>query len=136
MMLSQRLLKKVAIVTGSSSGLGRSIALAYAREGAAVVCADLSPASRLEVVDGTDIQTDNLIKKNGGSAVFVPTDVGDSKRMEHLVNVTVSEFGRLDMFAKSFLSCESWRSDPNTFVEVWSIMPEFQLNRVTRYQYI
>lgn len=41
-----RLLNKVAIVTGASSGIGRAIALRYAAEGAYVACADIDPASK------------------------------------------------------------------------------------------
>lgn len=100
MTISQRLLNKVSIVTGSSSGLGRAIAIAYAREGARVACADLRPESRPHIREETTINTDELIRRNGGSAIFVPTDVGNSKNMQHLVESAVSEFGRLDVYVK------------------------------------
>ncbi|EED17037.1 short-chain dehydrogenase, putative [Talaromyces stipitatus ATCC 10500] len=101
MTVPQRLLNKVAIVTGSSSGLGRAIALAYSHEGARVVCGDLRPESRPHVVEETAMNTDELIRKNGGSAIFVPTDVGDTEKMECLVNSAVSEFGRLDILVNN-----------------------------------
>lgn len=104
MAISQRLLNKVAIVTGSSSGLGRAIAIVYAREGARVVCADLRPESRPHIREETAINTDELIRKNGGSAIFVPTDVGDAKEMDNLVHSAVSEFGRLDVYVKPYRS--------------------------------
>ena len=63
-MASLRLQDKVAIVTGSSSGLGRAIALRYSSEGAKVVCSDLSPAPRLQV-DSESEPTHELIAKNG-----------------------------------------------------------------------
>ena len=95
-MASLRLQDKVAIVTGSSSGLGRAIALRYSREGAKVVCSDLCPAPRLQV-DSESEPTHDLITKAGGKAIFVQTDVGNAKQMENLVQEAVREFGRLDV---------------------------------------
>lgn len=92
-----RLQDKVAIVTGASSGLGRAISLRYAREGAKVVCADLSPAARPQVPEESDVTTHDLITRDGGNAIFVQTDVGDAAQMESLVKAAVDKFGRLDM---------------------------------------
>ncbi|PYH88712.1 putative short-chain dehydrogenase [Aspergillus ellipticus CBS 707.79] len=93
--------KKVAIVTGSSSGLGRAIAQAYAREGALVACVDFSPLARSAIVEETAVNTDELIRQNGGSAIFGQTDVGDSQAMKNLVKTTVSEFRRLDILVNN-----------------------------------
>lgn len=95
--MTQRLLNKVAIVTGSSSGLGRAIAILYAREGAKVVCADLSPSARTVIAAETNDNTHELIHKADGKAIFIKTDVSKAKDMEDLVTGTVEEFGRLDM---------------------------------------
>ena len=95
--MTPRLSNKVAIVTGSSSGLGRAIAIAYALEGAAVICADLNQSARAEVVEETKIHTDEAIRQNGGQAIFVKTDVSSSKDFEALVEEAVKTFGRLDM---------------------------------------
>lgn len=92
---SLRLQDKVAIVTGSSSGLGRAISIRYAQEGARVVCADLSPTARSQ--EEAEIKTHDLIVKAGGQAIFVQTDVGDAKQMERLVQAAVKGYGRLDM---------------------------------------
>lgn len=96
-MMSKRLQDKVAIITGSSSGLGRAIALAYAREGANIVCADLRPSARTEVPTEVAVHTDEAIRKDGGRAIFLKTDVSKANEMESLVLKTVEEFGRLDM---------------------------------------
>lgn len=95
--MSPRLQDKVAIVTGSSSGLGRAIAVRYAKEGAKVVCADLTPTARSE--EEAVITTHELILRNGGSAIFVPTDVGNATQVENLVTAAVQAYGRLDMYA-------------------------------------
>src|SRR6185369_6662592 len=79
---------KVALVTGASSGIGRAAALAFAREGAKVVAADVT-------VEGGN-ETVQLIKKTGGEAIFVPTNVAKAVDVEALVNAAVSTYGRLD----------------------------------------
>ena len=93
-----RLENKVAIITGSSSGIGRAIALRYAREGAKVVCADLAPESRAKDPDEHVGPTHEVIRQAGGEAIFQQTDVGDSSQVEGLVKSAVEEFGRLDMY--------------------------------------
>jgi NAD(P)-dependent dehydrogenase (short-subunit alcohol dehydrogenase family) len=79
---------KVALVTGGSSGIGRASALAFAREGAKVVVADVT-------VEGGE-ETVALIKKTGGEAIFVKTDVAKAAEVEALINKTVATYGRLD----------------------------------------
>ena len=98
MTASQRLQYKTSIITGSSSGLGRAIALRYSREGSNVVCADLKPTARPEVPEEAEIETHELIKKEGGRAIFVRTDVGDARQMEALIANAVKEFGSVDMY--------------------------------------
>src|SRR5262245_57969583 len=79
---------KVALVTGGGSGIGRASSLAFAREGAKVVVADV-------VVEGGE-ETVKLIKQAGGEALFVKTDVSKAAEVEALVNAAVATFGRLD----------------------------------------
>lgn len=79
---------KAAIVTGGASGIGRSTAELYAREGASVTIADIDSVGGQGTVD--------LIKSFGGRATFVETDVSDPSDCEALVKSTVERFGRLD----------------------------------------
>lgn len=78
---------KVAIVTGASSGIGRSIAILYAFEGAKVVVSDIDEAGGIETV--------NAIKSKGGEAFFVKTDTSKPGDSKSLVEQTVKKYGGL-----------------------------------------
>jgi NAD(P)-dependent dehydrogenase (short-subunit alcohol dehydrogenase family) len=79
---------KSALVTGGGSGIGRATALAFAREGAKVVVADLNADGGRETVD--------LIERDGGQAVFVRADVARAAEVEAMVRAAVEAYGRLD----------------------------------------
>jgi NAD(P)-dependent dehydrogenase (short-subunit alcohol dehydrogenase family) len=79
---------KVALVTGASSGIGRASALAFSRQGAKVAIADVS-------VEGGE-ETASLVKKAGGEAFFMKTDVSKAAEVEALVARVVQTYGRLD----------------------------------------
>ncbi|CAG9982493.1 unnamed protein product [Clonostachys byssicola] len=98
---TDRLRGKVCIVTGSSSGIGRAISLAYAREGGLLVCSDLQPEARVDVSAEREANTDSLIVQNGGRAIFVRADVSNAVDMEALVQKAVEEYGRLDVFVNN-----------------------------------
>jgi NAD(P)-dependent dehydrogenase (short-subunit alcohol dehydrogenase family) len=86
-----RLQDRVAIITGGSNGIGQAIALAYAKEGALVVVADLESAGQ------TTTSTADQIVSEGGQALFHQTDVCDAVSTDALVARTVETYGRLDM---------------------------------------
>ena len=88
--------KKVAVVTGASSGLGRAIAIRYAAEGARVVLADLREAP----IEGGDT-TQIAIERAGGSAISVPTDVSHWEEVDRLVAIAVERYGRLDVMVNN-----------------------------------
>ncbi|KAI4146802.1 MAG: hypothetical protein LQ340_005805 [Diploschistes diacapsis] len=120
--MAKRLLNKVAIVTGSSSGLGRAIAQTYSQEGALIACADLRPSARSQVATETETNTDDLIRKEGGCAIFIPTDVTSSSQMQSLVSKTAQAFGRLDIMVNNAgISLESYNPAPihQTADDVW-----------------
>src|SRR5437773_5585063 len=79
---------KVALVTGAASGIGRASALAFAREGAKTVVADV-------LVKGGE-ETARIIKEAGGNALFVRTDVSKAAEVETLIQKIVETYGRLD----------------------------------------
>lgn len=80
---------KVALVTGASSGIGRAVALVWAREGAKVVVSDI------DVQAGEE--TAALVRAQGGDALFVAADVGRPEDGEALVARAVAHYGRLDV---------------------------------------
>ncbi|MDE7541024.1 SDR family NAD(P)-dependent oxidoreductase [Gluconobacter sphaericus] len=87
-----RLLDKTVIVTGASSGIGRAIALLFAREGAVVVAADITE----DVVEGGEpvIQALGQITPR---AVFIKTDISREDEVKALFRQTVETFGRVDI---------------------------------------
>jgi NAD(P)-dependent dehydrogenase (short-subunit alcohol dehydrogenase family) len=79
---------KVAFVTGAANGIGRAAALAFAREGASVVVADVSEQSNQE--------TARMIEELGGRAVAVRCDVTRAKDVKAALDKALEAFGRLD----------------------------------------
>jgi NAD(P)-dependent dehydrogenase (short-subunit alcohol dehydrogenase family) len=83
-----RLEGKVALVTGAGSGIGRASALAFAREGARIVAADVAVAGGQETVA--------WIHQAGGRATFVRADVSQASEVEALLQTTIATYGQLD----------------------------------------
>ena len=84
-----KLEKKVAVITGAASGIGRATAIRFAGEGAAVVIADLNR-------EGGEAAVRDC-KENGGNAVFQLTDVSSEENIKSAVDRAIKEFGRLDV---------------------------------------
>jgi len=106
-----RLKDQVAIITGASRGIGRSIAEVFANEGARVVINyNSEDAKASEVAKG--------IEKKGGQAICIKSNVSNSQDVKRLVNTTLEKFGRIDilvnnagvMFPEDFLAAseEVW----------------------------
>lgn len=79
---------KVALVTGAASGIGRAVALVWAREGARVVVSDVDTAG--------GEATAQLVRDQGGDAIFIAANVGRPQDSQALVAQTVAHYGRLD----------------------------------------
>ncbi|MGZ6733983.1 MAG: glucose 1-dehydrogenase [Nocardioides sp.] len=86
-----RLTDQVAVITGGDSGIGRAVALAFAREGADVVIA------YLEGEDEDGRETARLVEEAGRRAVLFPTDLTREENCAALIDRAVAEFGRIDL---------------------------------------
>jgi acetoin reductase-like protein len=84
---------KVAIVTGGGAGLGRSIAIALAKDGAKVVVADIR--------EDLSIKVASEIEALGGEALSVKVDVRSSAEIEKMVELTLEKFGGIDILVNN-----------------------------------
>jgi len=87
---SNKLLNKVAIITGGDSGIGRSVAILYAREGAKVVISYLNE-------DEDAQETKNLCEKEGAKVLLIKSDLRLKQNCIDLVEQTIKHFGQLDI---------------------------------------
>jgi NAD(P)-dependent dehydrogenase (short-subunit alcohol dehydrogenase family) len=85
---------KVALVTGSSCGIGKGIAISFAREGAKIIIDHYRNNKDAEEVVG-------IIEKNGGSAISIDADVSIKKEVENLVNTGWERFGKIDILVNN-----------------------------------
>ena len=88
-----RLIGKVAIVTGAGQGIGRAIAVVFAREGASVCVAELK--------SHRCTHTAEEITTAGGTAIPLVCDVGDKARIDHMVAETVRRYGAIDILVNN-----------------------------------
>lgn len=89
-----RLEGKATIITGGDSGIGRAVAIAFAREGADVLISYLD-----EHDDAQD--TARLVESAGGKAVLVPGDIAEAQVCRQIVDKAVEEFGKLDVLVNN-----------------------------------
>ncbi|WP_066343092.1 SDR family NAD(P)-dependent oxidoreductase [Azohydromonas lata] len=95
---------KVAVITGAGGGIGRGIARCYAREGAAVVVAEIN--------EDTGVQVERELKELGGRALFVRTDVMRKEAVQGAVRAAVDAFGGLDILINN-----AFVPSPNVLLE-------------------
>jgi len=89
--LDLKLNNKVVVVTGAARGIGKAIALEFAKEGANVVVNDIADAS----------ETVKEIKKLNKKALFIRADVSDMDQVEQMFNKVIGVFGRVDVLVNN-----------------------------------
>ncbi|KYG34381.1 SDR family oxidoreductase [Alkalihalobacillus trypoxylicola] len=87
---SNKLKNKIALITGGDSGIGRAVAIAYAKEGASVSIVYLD-----EHEDANE--TKRLVEEKGGNCLLISGDVGDESFCHQAVQKTIETFGQLDI---------------------------------------
>lgn len=91
---SGKLRGKVALITGGDSGIGRAVAIAFAKEGADVAIVYLNEHDDAK-------QTKQLVEEQGRRATLIPGDLGDESFCQQVVQQTVDEFGKLDILVNN-----------------------------------
>ena len=89
-----RLMGKVALITGGDSGIGRAVALAFAREGADVAIAYLNEHEDAE-------KTKRLVESAGRRAILCAADLADADECERVIDETIDAFGRIDVLVNN-----------------------------------
>lgn len=100
---SGKLQGKAAIITGGDSGIGRAVALAFAREGADVLISYLDEHSDAE-------QTRRIVEKEGRRCITVAGDIGDEEHCQQLVERAIQELGKIDILVNNAAWQESIES--------------------------
>jgi NAD(P)-dependent dehydrogenase (short-subunit alcohol dehydrogenase family) len=88
-----RLEDKVSIVTGAGQGIGRAIAVMFAKEGSKVVVDDINPETGQETV--------SLIQSDGNDAIFVQADVSKAPEVERMVKLAVEKYGKISILVNN-----------------------------------
>jgi NAD(P)-dependent dehydrogenase (short-subunit alcohol dehydrogenase family) len=109
-----RLADKKAVITGADSGIGRAVAIAYAREGADVLIAYLSEHDDAK-------QTEKLVKDAGRKAVLVPGDVQNGDHCRSIVEKALSELGGIDILVNNAAHQATFESIEDISDEEWEL---------------
>ncbi|PKL16102.1 MAG: 3-ketoacyl-ACP reductase [Spirochaetae bacterium HGW-Spirochaetae-5] len=102
--------KKVVIVTGAGEGIGRAIAVAYARHGASVIIAEKNIRSAEK--------TSELINEFNGTSAVIPVDVSNPEDIANMISETESRFNTIDILINN-AGISEWKSPYDLTVDEW-----------------
>jgi NAD(P)-dependent dehydrogenase (short-subunit alcohol dehydrogenase family) len=111
---SDRLKNRKAVITGGDSGIGRAIAIAYAREGADILISYLEEHEDAE-------ETRRHIEAAGRKAVLVPGDVQDAAHCRKIIETAVAELGRVDILVNNAAHQASFKDIADISDEEWEL---------------
>ena len=123
-----KLIGRVAVISGGDSGIGRAVAIGFAKEGADIAITWLN-----EQEDAAE--TVRLVEAEGRRVLSIPGDIGNHDFAPHLVNQVVAEFGRIDILVNNAAEqhlCENFEDiDPHTVENTFrtNILGMFWLTR-------
>ena len=109
-----KLTDKKAIITGADSGIGRAVAIAFAREGADVVISYLSE-------DKDAAETQRLVEQAGRKALLIPGDISDPAHCRTIVERAVQTFGRVDILVNNAAHQATFQSVEDISDEEWEV---------------
>jgi NAD(P)-dependent dehydrogenase (short-subunit alcohol dehydrogenase family) len=111
---SGRLAGKKAIITGGDSGIGRAVAIAYAREGADILIAYLSETEDAE-------ETKRLVEQAGRKAVLLPGDIQDPAHCRLIIDTAVAELGGIDILVNNAAHQATFQDIGDISDEEWEL---------------
>lgn len=114
-----RLKDKVALITGSASGMGRAEALRYAEEGAKVVVADMNIEGAQEVVQE--------IIENGYQALAIKADITKTEDIHNMVDKTKEVFGSIDILVNNAGIFDKYQTSLDTDLDKWNFLLNINL---------
>ncbi|MEA5598514.1 SDR family oxidoreductase [Rivularia sp. UHCC 0363] len=106
---SDKLKGKVALITGGDSGIGRSVSVLYAKEGADVAIVYLNEHEDAE-------KTKKLVEAEGQKCLLLPGDISNEKFCSEVVEKTVKELGKLDILVNN--AAEQYMENPETLEDI------------------
>lgn len=119
-----RLKGKVAVVTGSASGMGKAIAELFAREGASVIVSDVN-------LDGAQAVA-GAIQASGGTALALRTDVADLNEINTMIDTAVNQFGTLDILVNNAGIMDNMAPVGDVEDEKWDLIFDINTKAVMR----